>query len=177
MTLYHFSEDPAIERFVPREMPTRSGEPARVWAIDAAHAPLYWLPRDCPRVCFWAVPTSTPEDVARFLGHTAARMVIAIEAGWLDRVRATRLYAYHLPDDDFSLLAGAEAGPGYHVSAAPVFPLRVEPVGDLLAQLAGAGVELRITPSLWPLHHALIAATLHFSMIRMRNARPEGETA
>ncbi len=37
---------------------------------------------------------------------------------------------------------------GVHVSRELVVPLSVEPVGDLLAALTDAGVELRITPSL-----------------------------
>jgi hypothetical protein len=36
--------------------------------------------------------------------------------------------------------------------------------------LSGAGVEVRIVPSLKPLYEQLPATTLHFSMIRMRNA-------
>ena len=51
--LYHFSEDPAIERFVPHVPPTNPTEAPAVWAIDAEHAPLYWFPRDCPRVTAW----------------------------------------------------------------------------------------------------------------------------
>ncbi|HEY8600836.1 MAG TPA: hypothetical protein VIL85_20535 [Thermomicrobiales bacterium] len=173
MVLYHFSEEPSIARFVPREMATRPGERARVWAIDAAHAPIYFLPRDCPRVCYWGLPTTTPEDRARFLDYTAARMVIAIEGAWLDRVRATQLYRYALPDTTFVEDDDEQKGPGYQVSYAPVVPLAVQPVGDLLACLVEAKVELRLTTSLWPLYHALLPATLHFSMIRMRNAQPE----
>lgn len=177
MALYHFSEEPTIAQFVPREMATRPGERARVWAIDAAHAPIYFLPRDCPRVCFWALPTTTMEDRERFLSQTAARMVIAIEGAWLDRVRATQLYRYALPEATFVEDEAEQQGPGYYVSYAPAVPLSVEPVGDLLVRLMDARVELRLTPALWPLYHALIPATLHFSMIRMRNAQPEGKSA
>ena len=120
-------------------------------------------------MAFWALPTTTPDDRARFLGQTAARMVIAIEAGWLDRVRQTTLFAYHLPAESFT----ATEGPGYHRSPVAVTPRRVEPVGELLARIVARGVELRLTPSLWPLYHALLPATLHYSMIRMRNARPD----
>jgi hypothetical protein len=167
--LYHFSEEGGIAAFVPRTIASRPELPAAVWAIDDEHAPLYWLPRDCPRVAFWALPTSTPEDRARFLGQTTARMVIAIEAGWLDRVRRTTLFAYHLPRESFT----ATEGPGYHISRVAVAPLRVEPVGDLLTRIVARDVELRLTPSLWPLYHALLPATLHYSLIRMRNARPD----
>ncbi len=172
-TLYHFSEEGDIATFVPRTIASGPELAAAVWAIDDEHAPLYWLPRACPRVAFWALPTSTPEDRARFLGQTAARMVLAIEAGWLDRVRATTLFAYHLPGESFE----ATEGPGYRISRVAVTPHRVEPVGDLLARIAARGVELRLTPSLWPLYHALLPATLHYSMIRMRNARPDRSSA
>jgi hypothetical protein len=179
---FHFSEDPTIEVFHPRPAPWRGSHSAPltpdeardqlVWAIDEEHAPLYWFPRNCPRVAYWPLPTSTPEDVARFLGHTDARWVIAIEGGWLERVRQTRLYAYGLPADTFQP-QGSHGGPGYYLSRESVTPLSVEPVGDLLARHVVANIELRITPSLWPLHHALIPTTLHFSMVRMRNAQPE----
>jgi len=171
-TLYHFSEDANIAIFVPRTIASRPELPAAVWAIDDEHAPLYWLPRDCPRVAFWALPTSTPEDRAHFLGETVARMAIAIEAGWLDRVRQTTLFVYHLPGVSF----GTTAVPGYRIARVAVMPHRVEPVGDLPARIAARGVELRLTPSLWPLYRALLPATLHYSMIRMRNARPEASS-
>lgn len=174
MSVLHFSEDPTIARFQPRSMPTRPGEPPLVWAIDEEHAPLYYFPRDCPRVAFWATPNSTADDVARFLAHTAARRVIAIEGHWLEQVRSARLYVYRLPTATFAPRGPGE-GPGYHVSREAVSPLSVEPVGDLLARLVAVQVELRLTPSLWPLYHALVPSSLHFSMIRMRNAQPETE--
>jgi Family of unknown function (DUF6886) len=31
---------------------------------------------------------------------------------------------------------------------------------------------LRVMPSLWQLHDAVVASTLQFSIIRMRNAQP-----
>ncbi|MFN8512976.1 MAG: hypothetical protein U0232_11160 [Thermomicrobiales bacterium] len=185
MMFYHYSDDPGIEVFHPRPIPPQSpGAPPAsadyaganlVWAIDEDHAPLYWFPRDCPRVAYWPLPTSTDEDIARFLGHTTARWVIAIEGGWWERVRSAKLYEYRLPGDTFRP-QWSGGGPGYHVSREAVTPLSVELVGDLLARQVAANIELRITPSLWPLHRALIPATLHFSMVRMRNAQPEAGT-
>lgn len=170
--LLHFSDDPAIPCFQPRELATRPGEPPLVWAIDAEHAPLYYFPRDCPRVAYWALPDSTAGDIERFLGLTAAHMVIAIEGCWLARLRETKLYVYHLPASTFAS-AGEREGPGYYVSRAPVTPAQIEPAGDLLNRLVAAGVELRVTPSLWPLWNVLKTSSLHWSGIRLRNAAPE----
>ena len=52
--LFHYSEDPGIVRFEPHVPRTNPDVPAAVWAIDEARAPLYWFPRDCPRVTVWA---------------------------------------------------------------------------------------------------------------------------
>ena len=173
MNLYHFSEDVDVTRFEPTPPPGRpDGEPL-VWAVAEDRAPLYWFPRDCPRIAFWALPTTTPQDQATFLGQTAAKQVLTIEGAWLDRVRDARMYAYRLAPDSFRMV-GMD---GYFVSKVAVTPLDVEPVGDVLKRLRDAGVELRITPSLWPLHDALLESTLHFSMLRMKNAGGRAEEA
>ena len=62
---------------------------------------------------------------------------------------------------------------GYHVSTEAVTPLSVDPVGDRLDRLAASGIELRLTPSLWPLREALVTSSMGFSMIRLRNAASE----
>ncbi|MHB8648206.1 MAG: DUF6886 family protein [Thermomicrobiales bacterium] len=172
MPLSHFSEDPTIERFVPRPPRARPAVEPLVWAIDDWHAPVYFLPRDCPRVCFWPLPTTKPDDYDRWFATVPGRMVIVIESSWLERLRAARLYRYRMPEETFEDIHDH----GVHVSREPVVPLSVTPVDDLLAALADAGVELRITPSLVPIGRAIIQTTLHFSLIRMRNAHgwPDG---
>ncbi|ASS74323.1 hypothetical protein CIG75_04545 [Tumebacillus algifaecis] len=165
--MYHFSEDDSIRHFIPRQHPAHPNLPAMVWAIDELRAPLYFFPRDCPRVAFWPTANTSAEDRQRFHAQTSARKVIAIESGWLEKMQSTKLYVYHMPADTFTC---REDGPGYFTSLLPVTPQRVEPVGNLLARLCAADVELRLTPSLFPLHDTLLQTTLHFSMIRMRNA-------
>ena len=165
--LFHFSEDPSIGQFVPHVAATSDVETPLVWAIDAEHADLYYFPRDCPRVTFRELPGTSPADRDRCLGFSTARRVAAIEAAWLDRLRDTRLYRYVLPGSAFEL---RDAKAGYWVSRQVVEATRVEPVGDLLAALADADVEIRIVPSLWPLYEAVLASTLGFSIIRWRNA-------
>jgi Family of unknown function (DUF6886) len=166
MPLYHFSEEPNLRVFEPRPSPL-AGE-ALVWAIDEWHAPMYYFPRDCPRACFWPGPQTTAEDRERWFGGIGAKMVIAVESAWLDRIRSTKLYRYVLPEQGFEQ---HDATAGHWVSRAAVTPIECEPVGDLLAALASAEVELRITPSLADLWSRVIASTLEFSGTRLRNAQ------
>ena len=116
---------------------------------------------------FYAGGETTKVDAERFLGTSSA--VVAIESGWLERVRSCRLYCYHLPPDSFECL---DECAGYFVSRLPVAPALVEVFDDLIAELLRREVELRFTSNLWFLHDAVAASTLRFSMIRMRNALP-----
>jgi hypothetical protein len=154
--LWHVSEEPTIERFEPRD--------GRVWAIATRHVPLYWFPRDCPRATFWAVEETTDDDVDRFLGGDRTRRVHVIEPTWLDRMRSTQLHAYRLPDATF------EPEDRYWISPVAVDPIECVGLPDLLALHAGAEIELRIAPQLLDLWERVIASTLDFSGIRLRNA-------
>jgi hypothetical protein len=166
MIVYHVSEEPGIELFEPRGIdPT--GE-LLVWAIDDGHLRNYLVPRDCPRVTFSAGPRTTATDRERFLGSSPA--VVAIEAGWLERVRSCRLFCYHLSGDDFTAFDEAA---GYLVSRAAVKPLFVERIDDPVTAILQRGVELRVLPNLWSLRDAVVGSTLEFSIIRWRNALPQ----
>jgi hypothetical protein len=166
--LWHVSDDPAIARFEPRAAEHHDSPEPLVWAIDDAHVPAYWFPRECPRATFWAVSSTSDEDVERFLSADRARRVHALQWDWLDEFRAARLWAYRLPSDPFERYGRAA---GYWVSRAAVEPLGVAELGDLIARHAAAGIELRIVPSLAPLWEQVIASTLEFSGIRLRNLR------
>ena len=170
MNLYHFSDDPTIAQFEPRPPTAHPGQPPLVWAIAETHAAHYSLPRDCPRVICWPDEQTTPADRARVLGVTNTK-VLAVERAWLRRIAEARLYQYWLPAETF---VSFDTIAGYYVSRAAVMPLAVEPLDHLLERIATAGIEVRIMPSLWPLYHAVVNSTLQFSIIRMRNARPEG---
>ncbi len=167
MSLYHFSEDPGISLFQPHRAPTSVVDEPLVWVIDEWHAPMYYLPRDCPRACFWPGPQTTHDDRERWFGGVEARLVIAVETRWLERIRSTQLYRYTLPEATFTQ---HDATAGHWVSREPAAPLSVEPLGDLLAALAGAGIELRVTPALVELWRRVVASTLEFSGTRLRNA-------
>ena len=163
--LFHVSEEPDIKRFEPR-LSEIAGESV-VWAIDAPHVRNYLLPRDCPRVTYYAGPETSGADRETFLGSSDA--VVAVESDWYERMRSCRLFCYHLPPDTFECF---DSCAGYFVSRVPVVPSRVEQFDDLMRELLKRGVELRFVPSLWPLRDAVVASTLQFSIIRMRNAQP-----
>ena len=166
--LYHFSEDPRLTRFEPHVPRTNPTHPPAVWAIDAAHAPLYWFPRDCPRVTIWPRDESgLVEFRARFT--TLAARLHAIESSWLERMRTAEVFRYEFDADGFEPW---EAADGQWISARAVTPVAVAAVGDLLQAHAGAGIELRIVPSLWPLHDAAMSGEFNFSIVRMHNAEP-----
>jgi hypothetical protein len=171
MDLFHFSEDPSIELFRPRVAHHRPGTEPLVWAIDGWHAPMYYVPRDCPRACFWPGPQTSAEDRGRWYTGIQAKMVMAIQSEWLARLRATPLFRYRMPFETFVL---ADEIGGHWVSRQEVRPLAVEPMGDLLAALVGSQVELRITPSLVELWQAVVASTLCYSGTRLGKARLPG---
>jgi hypothetical protein len=173
VALYHFSEDPGIARFDPHIARTSlTQDRAFVWAIDEWHAPMYYVPRDCPRACFWAGDGTSAEDRERWFAFVPARFVMAIESDWLPRLRSTRLYRYAMPEASF---LPKDAIAGHFVSEESVVPLDVEPVGDLLQAIADAGVELRITPRLAPMWRRVWRSTLCYSGTRLRYAKGHPE--
>jgi hypothetical protein len=164
--LWHVSEDSSIGRFEPRADSGHDSPEPLVWAVDDEHVPAYWFPRELPRATFWAVSSTTDADVERFLTGDRARRVHAIESAWLGALRAARVFAYRLPESTFEPYAHAA---GYWVSREPVAPLERVALGDLLARHAEAGIELRLVPQLAPLWERVIASSLEFSGIRLRN--------
>jgi hypothetical protein len=166
--LWHFSEDPALGHFKPHRPATNPSEPPLVWAVDSRHAPSFWFPRDCPRGCIWPVSTTTVEDRERFFGQTDSGRVHVIEAGWLERLRSCRLYAYRLPGEAFR----PHRVGGYWVADTPVEAIERVSIDDPLRRHADALIELRITPSIWPFWRRVTASTVAFSGSRLRNAGP-----
>jgi hypothetical protein len=166
--LWHYSEDPVLGRFEPRDQRANPRVRSLVWAVDTRHAPMFWFPRDCPRGCIWPGPATTPEDREKFFGQSTASRIHVIESGWLERTRKCRLFAYRLPAETFR---PHDVG-GYWVSAQPVDAIDQVVIEDLIGRHAGAGIELRITPSIWPFWHRVANSTVEFSGSRLHNACP-----
>jgi hypothetical protein len=166
--LWHFSEDPGLGRFRPHPPASNPTAPPLVWAVDTRHAPTFWFPRDCPRGCIWPVSTTTAADRERFFGQSGTDRVHVVEAGWLDRIRACRLYAYRLPTEPFQ---PHEVG-GYWVTGEQVDAIERVEADDLLARHTRARIELRIAPSIWPFWRRVVESTVGFSGSRLRNTAP-----
>ena len=174
--MYHFSEDPTIAQFAPHVPRTNPDHPPAVWAIDAEHAPLYWFPRDCPRVAVWSRSQAAAAEFMQAF-TTEADRVHAIELDWLDRMRSAELHRYEFDASEFRRWQPAS---GQWIADHAVEPLSITPVGDLLLAHVMAGIELRLVPSLWPLHDLAVGDLAvgdrwDFSVVRMANAQPRQE--
>lgn len=173
LRLFHFSDDPRIEIFEPRPPRVPADRAAGrewligplVWAIDEPHSILYLFPRECPRVVIWPTAHTTEADRSKWMGSSSARAVAYVEAGWLDRIRAGKLYRYEMPSDSFEDTRDA----GMWVSRTAVSPVHLEALTELDRHLSADGVELRALDRLVALK-PVWDSTLHASGIRLRNA-------
>ena len=165
-SVFHFSEDPTIRRFVPHVPGSNPSHPPAVCAIDAEHAPLYWFPRSCPRTSVWARTDADRERLRELFGSEATR-ICATEGRWLNTMRTTVVYRYTFDPADFQ---PSMEGDGQYVSLRAVEPVAVEPLDDLIGLHVEAGVELRFTPRLGALTDQILASGLPFSFVRLRQA-------
>ena len=167
--LWHFSEDPSLDRFDPRA--AGPGSPSLVWAVDTRHAPMFWFPRDCPRGCIWPARTTTEADREYFFGQSGAQRIHVIEAGWLRQMLDCRLYAYRFPVEPFR---PHDVG-GYWVTDDAIRASERIELNDLVGRHGQAGIELRVSPSIWPFWRRAANSTVAFSGSRLRNAASHPE--
>ena len=169
--LFHISEEPRITQFDPR--PSRSSHHQIrehvVWAVAEAKLYNYLVPRNCPRISFFARDSTREEDVERFLDGERAKKVLAVESCWLDRIVTTALVRYEFAPDHFYLF---DEPAGYYLSQHTEIPISVQTISDPLRQLLSEGVEVRLTPSLWELRERILKSSLGFSFVRMNRATP-----
>lgn len=172
MRLFHFSEDPSIDTFVPRPVRVPSKRAPGmdwlngplVWAIEERVEFMYLFPRDCPRILIWATEKTNDADRNKWLGgHRAAAY---LERERLADLASATIYRYELPIESFEDLHDASMW----VSRKSVKPYRCDAISDLPSAFATRGVDLRVVDSLLPLK-PLWGTTLHTSGIRLRNAK------
>ena len=173
-TLFHISEEGNIQKFIPKPSPAHYDQINSdvVFAITGELLHNYLLPRDCPRVTFYAGTNTSHADKEKFLGSSAAKYIIAVEQKWLPAIQHCKLYCYEFPADTFSLL---DECAGYYISYQQVNPIAVKRIDNTLDELFKRNIELRFLPNLHYLANEVAKSSLNFSIIRLRNATPESQ--
>ena len=78
------------------------------------------------------------------------------------------MYAYRLPAEVFR----PHGVGGYWVADEPVEAIEQVVIDDLVGRHAAAGIELRVTPSIWPFWRRVVNSTVEFSGSRLGNSTP-----
>ncbi|MBT9316185.1 DUF6886 family protein [Leptothoe spongobia] len=115
MQLFHFSDNPNIDVFVPRPVRIAAKRPIGlewlngplVWAIQDSYEAMYLFPRECPRILLWRTPKTTEEDYQLWWKGSTAKFLVYIEKAWLNQVNTATLYRYNLPTEAFVSLEDA----------------------------------------------------------------------
>lgn len=165
--VYHFSEDSTLRRFAPHVPPTNPSHAPAVWAIDAEHAPLYWFPRDVPRVSCWAYDAEQQRMLTERFA-TEAHRICAVEQRWLDEIRSARIYRYTF---DASQFVPWDEADGQYLTDRVVYPAAVDVIDDVIGAHCAAGVELRLTPRLGAVMDEMLVSGLPFGFVRIRDAQ------
>lgn len=154
MKLFHVSENSDISEFVPLPPPNKEAGVVgnAVWAINESELPNYLLPRECPRVCY---------------RNEKGKKVIAIEEGWIEKIKQTALYLYEFPTESFFEI---DAIAGYWISRETVVPNSVTKIEKIFEELDSYYVLLKILPHLHDEKDYVLENFEHFSIIRFRNA-------
>jgi hypothetical protein len=166
--LYHVSDRPGIERFEPRRAPSSALDEPLVWAVEERLLHNYLLLARLPAGDVLRRAGQRPGGRGAPAGRHSRRPRRGDREGVARTTRWKRLYIYELSSD----VPAGRRRRHVHVSAETVTPRAVRLVDHVLGALVERDVDLRITPSLWPLRDLVVASTLAYSMIRMRNAKP-----
>jgi len=119
--LFHVSEEPDIQVFVPR-LPKRKDldqSVGLVWAVDEARLPNFLTPRDCPRVTYHIGENTSDSDKERFFSSSGVSHCVVVEHRWLEAMRSTSLFLYEFDTVDFEL---QDSVAGYYVSRKAQYP-------------------------------------------------------
>ena len=171
MKLYHVSEESDIAEFIPRTPKRDDVDKSKglVWALNELGLTSFLLPRDCPRVTYYANEKTTEDDVQKYFS-SAARHVVAIESAWFQQTATTSIYVYEFDTASFCM---QDEVAGYYVSEQAQTPLSVTRLDNLFDRLFERNVEVRILPNLWQLGEAVQKTTLGWGLYRMINAQPK----
>lgn len=170
MRLFHVSEEPNIDKFIPRIPYRKELDQSKglVWSLTEPAIPNWLTPRDCPRVGYRVHDETTQDDIAKFFS-SSSRHCVAIEHGWHSRMLETTLYFYEFDIANFYFNDRA----GFYVSEQTERPISVTKYENLYEELFKRNVEVRILNNLWELGEAVRNSSLTYSLCRMGNAKPK----
>ncbi len=169
MRLFHVSEEENIEIFIPR-IPYREDmdkSKGLVWALTEEHLPQFLTPRECPRVTYRIIDSTTQDDIDKFFSSDA-RYCITIEHGWYKSMANTSLYVYEFDVSNFYFDDRA----GFYVSDRTEKFISKVQYNDLFDELFKRNVEIRMIRNLWDLADDIKNSTLKYSICDMANALP-----
>ena len=174
MQLFHFSDNPNIDVFVPRPVRIAAKRPIGlewlngplVWAIQDSYEAMYLFPRECPRILLWRTPKTTEEDYQLWWKGSTAKFLVYIEEAWLNQVNTATIYRYNLPIEAFVSLEDA----GMWVAKTEVTPIGLDTLTQLPKEYQKGHIEVRTLDNLLPLK-GVWQTSIHASGIRLRNAR------
>ena len=167
--LFHISENPNIDEFIPRKSETYKELPLIVWAIDEEHVVNYYFPRDCPRIIYRYSEEVIDEDKIKYFSNTISKTIITIENRWYKKISDSIIYKYIFEKEKFKLF---DKIAGYYITEEKIKPKSFEEIKDIMEKLMEQNIELRFTPNLFPLRNSLIKSSVNnFSIIRFRNAK------
>lgn len=166
--IFHISEKAGIKVFVPRPSPSDFENVTThvVFGIGEDLLHHYLLPRDCPRVCFYASKHTSKEDKQFFLRNGITHKMF-IRKDWQEKIDNTVLHCYEFNPDNFKLIDPVAQ---YFVSEKVEVPIRETKMDNLLQKLSEQeGLEIELVPDLTEIAAAVASSSLGFSIIRMRN--------
>jgi hypothetical protein len=123
-----------------------------------------------PRITYYATAATSAADVPDF-SATPADSVVVIEKRWLGALQTTPLHVYEFAASQFVL---EDTIAGYYVCPQTVAPISHRIVPNPLLELLQRPIELRCVSSIFALRDRVVASSLGFSIIRLRNAQTAG---
>jgi hypothetical protein len=167
--VYHISENPNIEEFIPRKTESFMDLPLVVWAIDEEHLVNYYFPRDCPRIIYRYTDNVIEEDKVKFFPNTVSKTIITVENRGYNAIKNALLYKYIFDKKNFRLI---DEIAGYYICEEKIIPKSIEKIENIIDELLKKEIELKFTPNIFPLRNSLIKSSLYdYSIIRFRNAK------
>lgn len=168
--IFHVSEVAGIEEFIPRESPSFFENLNENVVFGIGERPLhnYLLPRECPRVAYYATSQTNTEDRIAYCRGEATYHIFLRE-DWRDIITTTTLYCYEFDTSHFRLL---DKIADYYVSSKTENPIGVIKISNILDELMQRkNVAVNFVDDLNKIAAQIKKSTLHYSLIRMRNNR------